>query len=72
MAERVECTVEEIEILSDEGRTIEGVRVTCSRCGHFVEIYGRSERSIKRGLATLRDECPKDEKNFYIEIDEER
>jgi len=71
MSERIECAVEEIEMESElTGRLQDGVRVTCKRCGHFVEVFGTSERSIKRGLVTLREECPEGEENFYVDEDD--
>lgn len=67
---RVECEIEEVEIEDDRGREIAGVRVTCSRCGAEKESFGTGEASIKRCLALLRDDCEKDEANFYI-VEEE-
>ena len=39
--------------------------LTCSRCGHSVEVYGTEEASAKRGAMMLREECPNSENNFY-------
>lgn len=63
---KVFAEVEEIELDNDYGTTTSGVCVTCSRCGHMTESFGTDTGSVKRCLAMLRDECPKDESNFYI------
>ena len=57
--------VEEIEMEGDEGGTIPGLAVTCSHCGHSVEVFGTSEASAKRGAVMLREECPEGKGNFY-------
>lgn len=67
---RVECEVSFTELETDSGRMIDGVEVTCSRCGHTTESYGDGEDSIKRCLALLREECPRGEKNFYVSDEE--
>ena len=63
---RVTCSVEETEVENDSGREIEGVRATCSKCGHETESGGVSDDSIRRCLALMREECPLGEKNFYV------
>jgi hypothetical protein len=60
---RVRVDVEEIEMEGDYADDIPGVRVTCSDCGKSVEIYGTSTASIRRGCATLRNQCNRF--NFY-------
>ena len=70
MAGKVECEVEYISLKSESGRMIDGVEVTCSRCGHTTQSYGTSESSIKRALACLREECPEGETNFYVSDEE--
>jgi hypothetical protein len=61
---RVECDVEECEIDGDHA-IVDGVRVSCSRCGHAVEVFGTSGRSVRRGLCMLREECPEGGANYY-------
>ena len=41
------------------------LNLTCTKCGHSVEVYGTEEASAKRGAIMLRDECPNGENNFY-------
>ena len=62
----VHCTVDLIEIQNERGNMIPGVSVTCPKCGHATESFGTSERSIKRCLVMMREECPKGEKNYYV------
>ena len=61
---RVVCNVELVELDGDY-TTVEGVCVTCGRCGHSVEVFGTGDRSIRRGCIMLRNECPRGEANFY-------
>jgi len=63
---RVECEVEEVDVPKENGRTIPGVRVTCGECGHSTESFGTGDGSIKRCLILLREECPRNEKNYYV------
>lgn len=58
---KIECEVSEAIV---EGQ--EGVEVECPRCGHIVEAYGRSTRSVARCLVYMREECPKNERNYYV------
>jgi hypothetical protein len=51
--------------------TIEGVRATCTRCGHATESFGTSDRSVKRCLVLMREECPEGEENFYVSANDE-
>ena len=67
---KVRCKIEEVELENDEGHPVEGVRVTCSRCDHETESFGTSDRSIKRCLALMREECPNHEENFYVDENE--
>lgn len=63
---RVECSVEEVETENDNGRTQPAVCVTCKDCGHAETSLGTSDRSIKRCLALLRENCPNKESNYYL------
>lgn len=68
---RGECEVKAITLGGSEGREVDGVCVQCGRCEHEVNVYGTSGASIRRGLATLREECPEDERNFYVAEDDD-
>lgn len=54
---------------NEDGIEIDCVLVTCSRCGHQVQILGTSNNSIKRACATLNEQCPESEDNFYTADD---
>lgn len=62
---RVHCEIETGYVYNDEGREVEGVIATCSKCGHTTESLGTSDGSKKRCLALMNDECPMEEDNFY-------
>ena len=66
---RVLCSIEETELENDEGRPIDGVEATCSRCQHTTQSFGTGEASRKRCLVLLREECPEGEANFYADED---
>lgn len=61
----VECEVEYDDIENEDGIIMPGVRVTCTRCNHTEESFGQSDKSIKRCLALLHENCPMDENNWY-------
>ena len=61
----VPCVVREIDLENEDDLVIDSVEVICTRCGHFTRSYGTGIASIKRSLALLREECPKNERNFY-------
>lgn len=56
---------EDEESLSEYAKP--GVEATCPRCGHSTRSWGTGDVSIRRCLVLLREECPKGEKNFYVE-----
>lgn len=62
---KIECTLEHVELENDEGREVEGVVVTCTRCGHKTESYGQGPNSVKRCLALMREKCPDGLDAFY-------
>jgi hypothetical protein len=64
---KVSCEIEETELEGDYG-TVAGVCARCSRCGHETESGGTSESSMKRCLVLMREECPRGETNFYVEV----
>jgi hypothetical protein len=70
MSDRVDCHVEEDEIENENGIFVNGIVATCSRCDHRTESFGTSDRSIKRCLALMREECPNGEENYYIDDSE--
>lgn len=64
---KVECELQYVELENDEGHDVEGVIVACSRCEHSEESFGTSEASVRRCLVLLRENCPRNERNFYVD-----
>lgn len=66
----IECEVDYCDEITTEidGHIITrpGVKVTCLECNHSVESLGQSDRSIRRYLALLCDECPQVKKNCLL------
>jgi hypothetical protein len=64
---KVVCKIEEVELQNDDGKMIDGVCAHCSRCEHLTESFGVSDRSVRRCLVLMREECPRSENNYYFE-----
>lgn len=64
---RVTCSIDQVDLENDRGHEVPGVRATCHRCDHTTESFGTGPASVKRCLVLLREECPNDEENFYVE-----
>jgi hypothetical protein len=66
MSMKVPCDIDEVELDGDfADHPIPGVRARCSRCGHETESYGTDDRSVRRCLVLMREECPEGESNYY-------
>lgn len=61
---KVSTTIAYVDLDGDYN-SVEGVEVTCDRCGHSEESYGTGVSSLKRCALLLRENCPKGEINFY-------
>lgn len=61
---RVSTTTSYVELDGDYG-SVEGVEVTCDRCGHSEESFGTDTPSLARCAALLRENCPRRENNYY-------
>jgi hypothetical protein len=66
---RIKVEIETVHIENDNGREIEGIRATCTRCEHSTESFGTGPGSVRRCLALMREECPNAERNFYAAED---
>jgi hypothetical protein len=66
---KIACSIDFAELENDDGFPLDSVCATCSRCGHETESFGTSDRSIRRCLVLMREECPERESNFYISED---
>ena len=66
---KVECEVDFDEVEGENGRMIPGCNVTCGKCGAVEESFGQGPGSVRRCFALLRENCPGQEKNFYVAED---
>ncbi len=64
---KIKCTIAFDSEENDYGTESPCVRVICSKCQHETTSFGDSDASVKRCLALLKEECPRGEKNFYVE-----
>lgn len=62
---KVSTTTDYVDVDGDYG-SVDGVRVTCDKCGHYEESGGTHDSSIRRCAALLNDNCPENENNFYV------
>lgn len=67
---RVKCLVENTTLRDLEGENVDAIVAECRKCGHETESFGRTEGSILRCLALMREDCPLGEKNFYVDEDD--
>ena len=63
---QVNCTVEEVDEPGSSGKPQRSVKATCTRCGHTVSSFGTQEKSVRRCLAVMGKECPRNERNYYV------
>lgn len=63
---RVKCEIAEITLENDDGIEVDSVCATCSKCDHVEESFGTSEKSVKRCLVLMRENCELEEDNFYV------
>jgi hypothetical protein len=69
MSDRVEASITVEDLEGDHG-PVEGVVATCNRCDHQTESFGTGDASIRRCLVLLREECPRGERNYYVDEDD--
>jgi hypothetical protein len=67
----VECQIDYVELENDDGLQIDGVRAICERCEHETESFGTTSASVRRCLVLMREECPREEHNYYLAVDGE-
>jgi hypothetical protein len=63
---RVPVATAKAFVKDEHGREVEGLVLTCLRCGQTVPVFGTSGASIKRGFVKLRKACKEKGKNFYV------
>lgn len=47
-----------------------GVIAACTECDYETQSKGETDRSVKRCLALMREQCPKNQENFYVADDD--
>lgn len=67
---RVACEIGETWMENDEGRDVLATVATCTECGHETCSFGTTDRSVKRCLVLMREECPAGCDNFYVADDD--
>jgi len=68
---KVVCEASYQLVKNDRGVMVDGVKLTCSNCGHETFSYGTSERSVRRCIALMSEQCPEGEKNYYVSEDDD-
>ncbi len=65
--DRVVCDVSHVDLPSSFGGNIKipGVSARCTKCDHHEESYGRTDKSVRRCLVLMRENCELNEDNFY-------
>jgi len=67
---KIICEIERVSLETEyfDGtiHKIDGVRATCSKCGHQTESYGTGTKSVNRCLVLMNRECECSENNFYV------
>ncbi len=61
---RVSTTISYVEVEGDFG-FVEGVEVTCDKCGHSEKSGGTEDPSLRRCAFLLKENCPWGENNYY-------
>ena len=69
MSERISCSMLETTLENEDGREQDGILATCRECGHETESFGTGDRSRRRCLVLMREECPNGEENYYVDED---
>lgn len=67
---KIPCELDFTTNPNHRGILVDCVIAVCTRCEHTTESFGTHDASIKRCLVLMREECPYDEQNFYIEDEE--
>lgn len=68
--DRVTCQIERVPLYNAANRQVFGVEATCSRCDHVTQCFGTSSRSVRRALVMMREDCPRNEENYYVADDD--
>lgn len=70
MGTRTECVIEhDVALEAEDGRTVIGVRATCTCCDAMTEAFGTTSASVRRALARMHEECEEGEGSFFYSDD---
>lgn len=62
---KVECEIEDT-LVEVDGKAVNGVMVTCSRCNHSVEVPGEDCGKVRaKAIARLHSTCPESVRHHY-------
>lgn len=64
---KIKCFISTDFDENDNGHQVLCTFAVCDKCGHETRSFGDHEDSAKRCLALMREECPRNENNFYVE-----
>jgi len=67
---RIPCTVRYVTVEGDFAPKVDAVRVCCTRCNGSADALGQGEGSVRLAFLKLRDTCPRQEENFYVDAKE--
>lgn len=67
---RVLCSIAYIDLPGDYA-PVPSVCAKCPVCGHETESYGQHSASIRRCLAVMREECPRQCAHYYVADEDE-
>lgn len=51
---------------NDDGEEVDCTYANCQECDATIMSYGMSNRSVRRCLVVMREECPNGEENYYM------
>lgn len=64
---KVTADVTLIDLQNEHGENVPSVCVTCTRCNHSVNAWGRRSGSLRFALLQLNRQCPSGENNMYYD-----
>jgi hypothetical protein len=64
---RVTVVTAKTTVKDAQGRKVDGIVLTCSRCGQTTEVFGTTDASLRRGFVKLREICQETGRHFYVE-----
>lgn len=63
---KVECEIEDT-LIEVDGKSVNGVMVTCGRCNNCVEVPGEDCGRVRaKAIAKLHETCPEEVRHRYV------